>query len=331
MHEECLTHEETPSLFCEPHIHTGFRPINKPYSYYIKSVLKKHNETVNALSHYFGALYCLIYFYRFDFTDKWQWPLLSTVITSIFMFLSSASAHLLHQKSHYCHMTCFLFDFTGISVHCFSAALLQSFYCSPSWYYTYIEPIYLIFLGLCSILCCLMNSFAQVNYKRPYPPIKRFLQFAPLGITWIFTMLPLVLAFITNDNDFKIDFKLHFVHIILFLTGAVFFGGDIPQRFFPGRFDFFGQGHHIFHICIFFVTVFQIEACYNDFKSNYDKLISTRTMPTFEMCFLSVFVLLIYDLIIIKSCRNMIAHNFDDMGNMISKKPEDYIDMSKLD
>ena len=69
MNEDCLTHEETPELFCEPYIYTGFRPVNKPYLYYIKSLFKKHNETVNAWSHYLGAIYTLSWAFRLDFAD----------------------------------------------------------------------------------------------------------------------------------------------------------------------------------------------------------------------------------------------------------------------
>ena len=69
MNDECKTVDETPALFCEPYIHTGFRPINKPYTYYLKSLFMKHNETINAWSHYLGSLYILSLAYRYDLSD----------------------------------------------------------------------------------------------------------------------------------------------------------------------------------------------------------------------------------------------------------------------
>ena len=69
MHDSCLTSDETPSLFCEPYIHTGFRRINEPYSYYLKSLFYKHNETVNVWSHYLGAAYILTLIYRCDLSN----------------------------------------------------------------------------------------------------------------------------------------------------------------------------------------------------------------------------------------------------------------------
>jgi predicted membrane channel-forming protein YqfA (hemolysin III family) len=331
MNKECVTHNDTPELFCEPYIHSGFRPINRPFGYYVKSLFKKHNETTNSMSHYLAALYCLSYFFYYDFTNPYTWPFLTTILTAIFMFISSASAHLMHQKSHRCHMTCFLFDFAGISLHLYSAALIQTYYCSPTWYYDLMKSSYMPILACLSIMCCLCNCFAQVNYKRPYPPIKRIIQFAPLAICWSFTIIPLGLLYFAGGEDIIIDFQSHVYHIVLFLMGGMFFGLDVPQRFFPGKFDFFGQGHHLFHICIFFVVKIQIEACYSVYISNYNHIVNTRSVPTLQMCFISVFVLFIYNLFIINNLRNLIAHNFNDKGNLISKKVEDQIDMDGLD
>jgi hypothetical protein len=172
-----------------------------------------------------------------------------------------------------------------------------------------------------SMMCCFSNCFSQVNYKRPYPPIKRFLQFAPCGIMWIYTVAPLLLHFFAGGgtDELNIHYSSHLVHIVLFIGGATFFALDIPQRFFPGKFDFVGQGHHIFHVCVFFVVVYQIESCHSDFVSNYELIVNSRAQPTFQMCFATVLLLLIYDIFVIKMFTNMISHNFDDEGNLVKK------------
>jgi hypothetical protein len=69
MHHHCVSHVETPELFCEPYIHKGFRPINMPYSYYAKSLFTKHNESINAWSHYLGAVYTTYCAFTYDFSD----------------------------------------------------------------------------------------------------------------------------------------------------------------------------------------------------------------------------------------------------------------------
>jgi hypothetical protein len=257
------------------------------------------------------------------FSNRYSWPILTCIITSSIMFFSSATAHLMHQKSHYCHMTCFLCDFAGISFNGFGAAFMQTYMCSPLWYFRFIEPYLMPLIGIQSALCLLFNCIAQTKYKRPYPPIKRFMQFAPCGILWMFTLLPLLLSAIGSDSSSQtlhIHYKQHLMHVTIFILGAVFFALDFPQRFFPGRIDFFGQGHHLFHMCIFFVVMLQINGCYNDYVSNKDLIAASRTAPSALYCFVSLLAMVFYYAFVIINFNRMVCHNFDEHGNLVKKE-----------
>ncbi|CAK9253317.1 unnamed protein product [Sphagnum jensenii] len=232
------------------------------------------------------------------------------------MFFSSASAHLIHQKSHYCHMTCFLCDFGGISFNAFGSAFMQIYSCSPIWYFKMLEPYLLPLIGFQSALCLLLNSLAQTLYKRPYPPMKRFLQFAPCGILWVFTLTPVIVSLIW-PGDMALNYRYHLLHVVVFLTGAVLFALDIPQRFFPGQLDFFGQGHNLFHLCIFIVVACQFNGCYNDYVDNRAIIAASRNEPTGLFCFTSLLALVIYYVYVIFTFNRMIVHNFDHEGNLI--------------
>lgn len=330
MHTDCVTADETPALFCEPYIHTGFRPLNKPYMYYVKSLFTKHNETINAWSHYIGFIYVLYLGFTFDFYNPYSWPILTSVLTSLCMFFASATAHLMHQKSHSCHMNCFLCDFGGISFNAFGASLMQLYVCSPAWYFNALEPYLLPVLGVLSALCCLLNSIAQTKYKRPYPQMKKILQVAPCGFLWVFSMVPVFIGFFdflrkdyNLDTELKIGYEFHLLHIAIFLFGAAFFALEFPQRFFPGRLDFIGQGHNIFHVCILIVVSMQLHACYADFETNKEILATIRKPPTISYCFLSLAALTLYYMYIIRTFSRMIVHNFDKDGNFIDKTEED--------
>lgn len=248
------------------------------------------------------------------------------------MFFTSATAHLMHQKSHYCHMTCFLCDFGGISFNGFGAAFMQTFICSPLWYYSLIEPYFLPIIGFQSVLCCLLNSLAQTLYARPYPPMKRFLQFAPCGLLWSFTMLPIAIRYLAPSTDINdttiVHIEYHMAHLVVFLVGATCFALDFPQRFLPGRLDFFGQGHNLFHMCIFLVVALQFKACHLDFLANRDLIAATRQPPTFALCFLSLVALTAYYAYVTFQFNRMIAHNFDKEGNLIKNH---YMSESKVD
>lgn len=69
MHPDCVSSNETPALFCEPYIHNGFRPLNKSYMYYVKSLFTKHNETINSWSHYLGVIYVSYLAFSLDFSN----------------------------------------------------------------------------------------------------------------------------------------------------------------------------------------------------------------------------------------------------------------------
>lgn len=219
-------------------------------------------------------------------------------------------------------MTCFLCDFGGISFNAFGSALMQVYFVSPIWYFKLLEPYLLPIIGFQSALCILMNSFAQTNFKRPYPPAKRFFQFAPCGMLWGFTMLPLFINYFWPDDNYQmnINFSAHLGHIFVFMLGAFFFAYDFPQRYFPGKLDFFGQGHNLFHMCVFAVVYLHLEACYQDFLANKEIIKASREPPTFGFSFLSLLALIIYYIYVIRLFTKMIAHNFDEQGNLIKKE-----------
>jgi predicted membrane channel-forming protein YqfA (hemolysin III family) len=203
---------------------------------------------------------------------------------------------------------------------------MQTYMCSPLWYFKLIEPCLMPLMGIQSALCLLLNCIAQTKYKRPYPPIKRFLQFAPCGILWAFTLLPVLLSALeigSSQQTLHVDYKQHVMHVSIFVLGAIFFALDFPQRFFPGRIDFLGQGHHLFHMCIFFVVMFQINGCYNDYVNNRTLIAASRTAPSFLYCFGSLLAMVFYYIFVIINFNRMVCHNFDDQGNLIKKEKDE--------
>uniref|UniRef100_A0A672KEY5 Membrane progestin receptor alpha-B-like n=2 Tax=Sinocyclocheilus grahami TaxID=75366 RepID=A0A672KEY5_SINGR len=58
----------------------------------------------------------------------------------------------------------------------------------------------------------------------------------------------------------------HSYQVVFFLISAYFFSYPHPERWFPGRCDFIGQGHQIFHVFLVLCTVVQIEAVRLDYS-----------------------------------------------------------------
>ena len=305
-----LKFNQIPPLFVEPYIHHGFRALHQPWSYYYKSLFHKHNESINVWSHLLGILYIghLLFYYskRLDFFENaHSWPFAISLCTAVLMFGCSAFAHLLHSKSQFIHMTCFLIDFLGVSLHGFGSGFLQIYYCAPQWYFERIQSHYVYILTTFGILACFLNCFAQFYYIRPYPSIKRVCQFFPCGLLWVYSITPLCIRLIYSNILLHPALICHLAQMGLFLLGAILFGFDIPQRFFPGQLDFLGQGHHLFHLCIYLVTVCQMHGVYWDYEEFRD-VIHQRSKPSLGFCAGSMLFLILCDIAIIVYFRRKI-------------------------
>jgi predicted membrane channel-forming protein YqfA (hemolysin III family) len=305
------TFKDVPAVFVEPFILRGYRPVDQPWSYYWKSLFHKHNETINVWSHFTGILYMGYLFYYYNqrlnfFENAHSWPFAVSLCTATIMFLCSAFAHLLHSKSDTVHLTCFAIDYIGVSLHGFGSGFLHIYYSAPQWYYNKIEYHYMFILLLFGILACFSNCFAQYYFSRPYPPIKRICQFLPCGILWIYSIIPLIICL--SSFRFLSDASLmcHLAQVILFPIGAILFAFDIPQRFCPGAFDFIGQGHHLFHLCIYFISVCQMHGVYWDYEK-YRTIIDARSKPDLIFCAGSMFSLLLWDFVIVWYFRRWLS------------------------
>ena len=309
-----LKYHEVPPLFVEPYILNGFRSIHRPWSYYFKSLFHKHNETINVWSHFIGIFYMthLLFYYskRLDFFENaHSWPFAVSLCTAILMFACSAFAHLLHSKSETIHMTCFLIDFIGVSLHGFGSGFLHIYYSAPEWFYQNIEYQYIVILLSLGILACFLNCFAQYYFHRPYPPLKRVCQFFPCGLLWIYSISPLCIRLYSSTISSNPALMCHLGQILLFVIGAILFGFDLPQRLCPGALDFIGQGHHLFHFCIYLVTVCQMHAVFWDYEEHRE-IINQRAKPDLIFCAGSMLFLILCDCLIVQFFRRRIREHY---------------------
>lgn len=295
-----LKFNQVPELLVEPYIINGFRSMHQPWSYYWKSLFHKHNETINVWSHLSGILYMtylFVYYYNHlnFFENSHSWPFAVSICAAIMMFFCSAGAHLFHSKSESVHVTCFLIDYIGVSLHGFGSGFLHIYYSAPEWYYKRIQYHYVFFLLMWGFLACFLNCFSICYYQRPYPAIKRFWQFFPCGILWIYSIVPLCIRLYSSNFVLTPPLMCHLAQILLFLLGAFLFASDIPQRFWPGAVDFIGQGHHLFHTCIYIATICQMHGVYWDYQ-DHQYMINQRNKPDLIICAGSIVTLIGLDL-----------------------------------
>ncbi|KAK6188260.1 hypothetical protein SNE40_004477 [Patella caerulea] len=308
-----------PKLFHEPHVETGFRHLHQPWSYYFFSLFQVHNECMNTWTH-LVALWAILYrtysFHQeFDLIgDPYMWPLCAGLITMIILYICSSFAHCFSNKSELIHYTCFMIDYAGIGLYGVGSTLLHYAYCLHdnmvnSWAHRY-SGLIGVCLGLLVTICC---SISKTRYSRPYPYSRRVWQLSStLGIyIWLIYPIAYRVSLYLFNHQWDSGLGHHIHQMFWFFLGGFFFGSDIPQRFCPGKCDFLGHSHQLFHICILMTSYKQLDAVYEDIKM-YSSLIRGIPVPTFMSTFGAVLITIVLNTVTVVIFRSVATRKIKD-------------------
>ena len=293
-------------MFHEPHVERGFRPLGKPWSYYILSVFQLHNESMNVWTHLLA--FCLLVFKlaRFgaeiDFLgDPYSWPMLSGLMTSLALYGCSTAAHCLQSKSELIHYTAFMFDYAGIGLYGLGSVIMHLEYSSDNGFYHAVKPFFIPLGSVVGFLICLCCCISKTIYSRPYPFLRKVWQMTPVGGIYVILISPIVhrlfLCYLF-DQDCNDSIPYHVYQMIWFASSAFFFASQFPQKLKPGLCDHFFHSHQLFHISIMFCTLRQVDAVFIDFQTRTE-MIRSRPPPTFSSSFGPVILVCLAELICI--------------------------------
>ncbi|XP_036418466.1 progestin and adipoQ receptor family member VII, a [Colossoma macropomum] len=264
---------EVPSFFRERYVHTGYRPLRQSWRYYLLSLFLRHNETVNVWTHLLGALVVLAQTARLaesvDFLgDPHSWPLLVLLLSSATYLTFSATAHLLGAKSELVHYGFYFLDYVGVAQYQCGSAVVHFYYAvEPSWY-QHVSGIFMPVASLLSCLFCVGSCYGKYqNYSLP-SWVRKVGQVVPSALAYVWNTSPVlhrIGLWYLSDSRSNRAVMFHCGQVIFFLCGAFFFTHPLPERLFPGHFDFLGQGHQLFHVFLALCTLSQIHASYLDY------------------------------------------------------------------
>ena len=176
-----------------------------------------------------------------------RWPLFIFLISAILCLSFSATFHLIGCVSKTYHKILSRFDYGGI-------AILVTGSCFPPYYYFFycdpkISVFYLIFIstfGLTTFCLSLTN-----NFNSPKMRGFRGKLYIVFGLS---AGLP-VIHILFFGNTLNVDFSQ--IKIFYWFLGGVTYvlGGFIyiirfPERKYPGKFDYIGSSHQLFHIAV---------------------------------------------------------------------------------
>ncbi|XP_035284650.1 progestin and adipoQ receptor family member VII, a [Anguilla anguilla] len=269
-----LRDSEVPRFFRERHITGGYRPLGRPWRYYVLSLFRRHNETVNVWTHLLGALLVLQRAGRLaetvDFAgDPHAWPLLVLLLSSLAYMSFSAVAHLLAAKSEFCHFAFFFLDYVGVAQYQYGSAVAHFYYAAEEGWHRRVRGVFMPAAALLCCLSCLGCCYGKYRNHSLPPWVRKVGQVAPSSLAYAWDTSPVFHRVLSRGlglgagGDPALPF--HCGQVAFFLSSALFFTQPVPERWLPGRCDFLGQGHQLFHALLVLCTLCQIHASHLDY------------------------------------------------------------------
>ncbi|XP_051868687.1 membrane progestin receptor beta-like [Pristis pectinata] len=265
---------DVPKLFREPYIHSGYRPVEQDWKYYLLSLFQPHNEALNVWTHLLAALVLLTRFVVFletasPFPTVYSLPLCCFVLACVIYLSCSVLAHLFQSKSELAHYSFYFLDYVGVGTYQYGSALAHYYYCTELDWLWVIQPFFLPLAALLGWLSCIGCCFSKIHFQRPYPIRRKVFQVVPAFLAYVLDISPIVhritSCWATGCTDDAVWY--HSLQILLFVVASGFFSCPVPEKYFPGSCDIVGHGHQIFHVFLALCTLAQLEAVLLDYRS----------------------------------------------------------------
>ncbi|KAI8616624.1 hemolysin-III related-domain-containing protein [Chytriomyces sp. MP71] len=241
---------------------TGYRPITPSMRTCILSILHIHNEFANIWSHGLGALFFtgliiqtwtvanLARSHTASSSVSWIDHALLTLshFGFIFCLASSAQFHVLQCHSKRVCENCIKIDCAGIVVALlchFTGVIFYAFYCHPI--VQFVSLGLWVCLGFVSVSAVCISEFATHEYR-----MLRTLILVGFGVS---PSLPVAYSLIAHGLGFtRKSMGLDSIGWTLLTScvGVPTFYFHVPERFYPRRFDIWGNSHLIWHVLIMF-------------------------------------------------------------------------------
>ncbi|KAL2082659.1 hypothetical protein ACEWY4_022477 [Coilia grayii] len=291
---------DVPSLFREPYILSGYRPVGQSWKCYLLSAFQWHNESMNVWTHLLAAPLLLLRCWALlggagvSLLDVSALPLALYVLSSLTYLTCSVAAHLLQSHSELAHYSLFFLDYVGVAVYQYGCALGHYFYCSEvSWRDMGISVVFLPGAALLAWLSCTCCSFAKAHYRRPYPLRRKVCQLIPSSLAYFLDISPVAHRLITGDWERDAALPFHAGQVTFFLLAAVFFSYPFPECCLPGHCDIIGHGHQIFHFFLALCTICQLEALFRDFMAQREAILNVHGKDLIVGAGVSFFILVL--------------------------------------
>ncbi|KAL7936382.1 mPR-typeG-protein-coupled receptor [Trichoderma chlorosporum] len=255
-------------------IRHGYRPISGSAKASFHSWSYIHNESVNIFSHLIPSVVFLFgEWYILDYLSR-KYPNITPADIFIFVFFLltafvclglSTIYHTLTNHSPEVDQLWLRFDLVGIVVLTlgdFVSGIYMVFWCESLQRKIYWSMIGV--LGSLTIFIMLHPNFQGKKFRA-----FRTLAFVGTGLSGFAPLIHGVKMFGFRQMMKQSGMLYYLIEGAFLLLGALFYITKFPESRYPGKFDFYGSSHQLFHILVVFATVFQLVGILNAFDYNH--------------------------------------------------------------
>uniref|UniRef100_K7GBC7 Progestin and adipoQ receptor family member 5 n=1 Tax=Pelodiscus sinensis TaxID=13735 RepID=K7GBC7_PELSI len=301
-----LSINQVPKVFREQGILFGYRHPRSSAADCLLSVFQMTNETLNIWTHFLPAWYFLWKLLSFSYSldiwsDTYTWPFLIYMLTCCIYPFTSSCAHTFSTMSTQARHLCYFFDYGALSMYSLGSAIAYSAYTFPEeWIDSTFHRCYVPLAVLNTVVSTGLSCYSRFS-EIQQPRLSKTLRMLAFVYPYLFDSTPLFyrLYLCTGESCMESVIPIHYRHCVFaFLTGFIF-ASHLPERLAPGRFDYIGHSHQLFHVCGIMGTHFQMEAIFMDMNVRRDWLLAFSPLLSLSETVGSIGISIIINLTII--------------------------------
>ncbi|XP_021493467.2 membrane progestin receptor delta isoform X1 [Meriones unguiculatus] len=299
---------QVPRVFWEDGIISGYRCPTSSALDCVLSSFQMTNETVNIWTHFLPTWYFLWRLLVLGSpgfrAEPYRLPLLVFLLPVCLYPFASCCAHTFSSMSPCARHICFFLDYGALSLYSLGCAFPYAAYSMPaSWLHSHLHQLFVPAAVLNSFLCTGLSCYSRFP-ELESPGFSKALRAAAFAYPFLFDSLPLFYRLWlcwgrAHSCGQDMLSSSHAYHLLCALLAGFLFAARLPERLAPGRFDYIGHSHQLFHICAVLGTHFQLEAVLVDMGARRAWLAAQEPMLGLEAAVATLSLAVIGNLLII--------------------------------
>ncbi|XP_042844443.1 membrane progestin receptor gamma isoform X2 [Panthera tigris] len=290
-------------VFHEQGILFGYRHPQSSATACVLSLFQMTNETLNIWTHllpfWFFTWRFVTALYMTDiWNDSYSWPLFVYMGTSCVYPLASSCAHTFNSMSKNARHICYFLDYGAVNLFSLGSAIAYSAYSIPNvmvntTFHDYYVPLAVLNTIISTGLSC-YSRFLEIQK----PGLCKMLRVLAFAYPYTWDSLPIFyrLFLLSGDGAQNEAALYHQKHTAMTLLASFFYSAHLPERLAPGRFDYIGHSHQLFHVCVILATHLQMEAIVLDKTLRREWLLANSRPLSFPQIAGAVLLCLIFSL-----------------------------------